>query len=154
MATQVDLKGKVAFIAGVADSTGYGWAIAKALANAGATIIVGTWPPVLKIFQMGLKKGNFDDDSVLEDGSKMVIEKVYPLDAVFDTPEDIPEEIKTNKRYAGLDGYTIQEVAEAVEKDYGKIDIVVHSLANGPEVTKPLLETPAICPPRRRGMKG
>ena len=29
-----DLTGKVAFIAGVADSTGYGWAIAKALADA------------------------------------------------------------------------------------------------------------------------
>jgi enoyl-[acyl-carrier protein] reductase I len=136
-----DLKGKVAFIAGVADSTGYGWAIAKALADAGATIIVGTWPPVLKIFQSGLKKGSFDEDSILSDGSKMTIEKVYPLDAVFDTPEDIPAEIKDNKRYAGLDGYTISEVAKAVEKDYGKIDILIHSLANGPEVTKPLLET-------------
>merc|ERR1712125_89932 len=41
----------------------------------------------------------------------------------------------------GLDGYTISEVAAQVEKDYGKIDILVHSLANGPEVTKPLLET-------------
>ena len=38
-----DLTGKVAFIAGVADSNGYGWAIAKALADAGATITVGTW---------------------------------------------------------------------------------------------------------------
>jgi len=28
-----------------------------------------------------------------------------------------------------------------VKKDFGKIDIMVHSLANGPEVTKPLLET-------------
>jgi len=116
-------------------------AIAKALADAGATIIVGTWPPVLKIFQGGLRKGSFDEDSVLSDGSKMEIEKIYPLDAVFDTPEDVPEEIKTNKRYAGLDGYTIEEVAKAVEADYGKIDILVHSLANGPEVTKPLLET-------------
>lgn len=141
MAASIDLKGKVAFIAGVADSTGYGWAIAKQLADAGATIIVGTWPPVLKIFQMSLKKGSFDDDSVLSDGSKMNIAKVYPLDAVFDTPEDVPEEILNNKRYAGLEGYTISEVAKAVEADYGKIDIVVHSLANGPEVTKPLLET-------------
>jgi len=141
MSASIDLKGKVAFIAGVADSTGYGWAIAKALANAGATIIIGTWPPVLKIFQMGLSKGNFADDSVLANGSKMVIEKVYPLDAVFDTPDDVPEEVKTNKRYAGLDGYTISEVAAQIAKDYGKIDIVVHSLANGPEVTKPLLET-------------
>ncbi len=141
MATSVDLKGKVAFIAGVADSSGYGWAISRALADAGATIIVGTWPPVLKIFQSGLKKGSFDSDSELSDGSKMVIEKVYPLDAVFDSPDDVPDEIKNNKRYAGLDGYTIEEVAKAVEADYGKIDILVHSLANGPEVTKPLLET-------------
>jgi len=141
MAKSIDLEGKVAFIAGVADSTGYGWAIAKALADAGATIIVGTWPPVLKIFERGLSKGQFDEDSILSDGSKMEIAKVYPLDAVFDSPDDVPEEIKTNKRYAGLDGYTIEEVAAAIEKDYGKIDIVVHSLANGPEVTKPLLET-------------
>ena len=141
MTMGMSLKGKVAFIAGVADSTGYGWAIAKALADQGARIIVGTWPPVLKIFERGLSKGQFDEDSILSDGSKMTIEKVYPLDAVFDTPDDVPDEIKENKRYAGLDGYTISEVAAAVEKDYGKIDILVHSLANGPEVTKPLLET-------------
>jgi enoyl-[acyl-carrier protein] reductase I len=141
MAKTVDLKGKVAFVAGVADSQGYGWAIARALADAGATIVVGTWPPVLKIFQMGLSKGQFDEDSTLSDGSKMTIEKVYPLDAVFDEPDDVPEDIKNNKRYAGLDGFTISEVAKAVEADYGKIDILVHSLANGPEVVKPLLET-------------
>lgn len=141
MATTLDLSGKVAFVAGVADSQGYGWAIARALADAGATIVVGTWPPVLNIFKMGLRKGQFDEDSALSDGSKMEIDKIYPLDAVFDTPEDVPEEIKTNKRYAGLDGYSISEVAEAVKADYGKIDILVHSLANGPEVKKPLLET-------------
>ena len=141
MSAKIDLTGKTAFIAGVADSSGYGWAIARALADAGATIIVGTWPPVLKIFEMGLRKGQFDEDSTLSDGSKMNIEKIYPLDAVFDEPEDVPEDIKTNKRYAGLDGFTISEVADAIEKDYGKIDILVHSLGNGPEVTKPLLET-------------
>ncbi|XP_042455535.1 enoyl-[acyl-carrier-protein] reductase [NADH] 1, chloroplastic-like [Zingiber officinale] len=32
-------------------------------------------------------------------------------------------------------------MTEAVTKDFGRIDILVHSLANGPEVTKPLLET-------------
>jgi len=85
--------------------------------------------------------GKFDEDMILSDGSKMSIAKVYPLDAVFDYPEDVPEETKNNKRYAGLDGFTISEVAESVGKDYGKIDILVHSLANGPEVTKPLMET-------------
>lgn len=38
--------GKRAFIAGVADDQGFGWAIAKALAAAGAEILVGTWVPV------------------------------------------------------------------------------------------------------------
>jgi enoyl-[acyl-carrier protein] reductase I len=139
-AKSVDLTGKTAFIGGVADANGYGWAIAKELAEAGATILTGTWPPVLKIFEMGLRKG-FGDAQVLSDGSTMQVAKVYPLDAVFDEPGDVPEEILTNKRYAGLSGYTVTEVAAAVAKDYGKIDILVHSLANGPEVTKPLLET-------------
>ncbi|KAJ8614248.1 hypothetical protein CTAYLR_001089 [Chrysophaeum taylorii] len=136
-----DLTGKVAFIAGVADSTGYGWAIAKALAEAGATITVGTWPPVLNIFKSSLEKGKFDEDCKLSDGRMMTIEKVYPLDAVFDYPDDVPPEIIENKRYAGLESFTISEVASQIAKDYGKIDFLVHSLANGPEVTKPLLET-------------
>lgn len=40
--------GKRAFVAGVADDNGYGWAIAKSLAAAGAEILVGTWVPVSK----------------------------------------------------------------------------------------------------------
>jgi len=137
----LDLTGKVAFVAGVADATGYGWAICKALAEAGATVTVGTWPPVLGIFEKSLRAGKFDDEMLLSDGSKMEIAKVYPLDAVFDTPADVPDDVKNNKRYAGLDGFTISEVADKLAADYGKIDIVVHSLANGPEVTKPLLQT-------------
>jgi len=136
----VDLTGKVAFIAGVADSTGYGWAIAKQLANAGATIVIGTWPPVLTLFERGLKKG-FGEDQKLMDGSDMQIAKIYPLDAMFSNPGEVPEDIKSSKRYAGLTGYDIESCAAAVAKDFGKIDILVHSLANGPEVTKPLLET-------------
>merc|ERR1712087_273209 len=78
---------------------------------------------------------------ILDDGSKMEIADVYPLDAVFDTPEMVPDEVMSNKRYAGLDGFSISEVAEKLEKDHGKIDFLIHSLANGPEVQKPLLET-------------
>ena len=60
----------------MADSNGYGWAITKALADAGATITIGTWPPVLKIFEKSLKNGKFDEDSILSDGSVMKIDKV------------------------------------------------------------------------------
>ena len=109
MALPIDCKGKVAFVSGMADPNGYGWAITKALAEAGATIVVGVWPPALKIFEMNLKRGKFDEEMTLADGSMMKIEKIYPQDAVYDTPEDVPEDIKTNKRYAGLDGYTYEE---------------------------------------------
>ena len=52
-------------------------------------------------------------------------------------------QVATNKRYAAASGqgFTVSECARSVEADFGKIDIIVHSLANGPEVTKPLLET-------------
>ncbi|KAL5766767.1 hypothetical protein ACOSP7_017384 [Xanthoceras sorbifolium] len=137
----IDLRGKRAFIAGIADDNGYGWAIAKSLAAAGAEILVGTWVPALNIFETSLRRGKFDESRVLPDGSLMEITKVYPLDAVFDNLEDVPEDIKTNKRYAGSSKWTVQEVAESVKQDFGSIDILVHSLANGPEVSKPLLET-------------
>ncbi|MBS0620595.1 MAG: enoyl-[acyl-carrier-protein] reductase [Verrucomicrobia bacterium] len=137
----INLKGKKAFIAGIGDDQGYGWAIAKALAEAGAEILIGTWTPVLKIFTQSWNAGKFDASRKLSNGEMMQYLKVYPLDAAFDKMEDVPEEIRSNKRYMDVSGYTVSEVAEQVAKDFGKIDILVHSLANGPEVKKPLLET-------------
>ncbi|CAI8612497.1 unnamed protein product [Vicia faba] len=137
----IDLRGKRAFIAGVADDNGYGWAIAKSLAQAGAEILVGTWVPALNIFESSLRRGKFDESRKLQDGSLFEIAKVYPLDAVYDTPEDVPEDVKTNKRYAGAKNWTVKEVVESVKNDFGTIDILVHSLANGPEVSKLLSET-------------
>uniref|UniRef100_UPI001CB8CE82 enoyl-[acyl-carrier-protein] reductase [NADH], chloroplastic-like n=1 Tax=Erigeron canadensis TaxID=72917 RepID=UPI001CB8CE82 len=137
----IDLRGKRAFIAGIADDTGYGWTIAKSLAAAGAEILVGTWVPAFNIFETSLRRGKFDKSRVLPDGSLMNITKVYPLDAIYDTPEDVPEDVKSNRRYAGSSKWTVKEVAESVKEDVGSIDIFVHSLANGPEVTKRLLQT-------------
>uniref|UniRef100_A0A7S0MYH1 Enoyl-[acyl-carrier-protein] reductase (NADH) n=1 Tax=Pyramimonas obovata TaxID=1411642 RepID=A0A7S0MYH1_9CHLO len=137
----IDLRGKRAFVAGVADDQGFGWAISKALAQAGCEVILGTWVPALNIFESSYRRGKFDENRVLSDGSLMEFKKVYAMDAVFDKPEHVPEDVKTNKRYAKNDGYTVTEVAEKVKADFGTIDFVVHSLANGPEVMKPLLET-------------
>jgi enoyl-[acyl-carrier protein] reductase I len=137
----LNLKGKKAFIAGIGDDQGYGWAIAKELAEAGAEIIIGTWTPLLKIFTTSWAQGKFDASRQLSNGSKMEYLKVYALDAMFDRPEDVPEETRTNKRYLDAAGYTISEVAAAIAKDFGRIDILVHALANAPEVKKPLLDT-------------
>ena len=138
----IDLSGKRAFVAGVADDNGYGWAIAKALNQAGASVCLGTWPPVFGLFTKMLERGKFDD-SIDFPGGKLTFEKVYPLDAVYDTPEDVPSEILADKRYKEASSYTVQECADKLKADFGEkpLDIVIHSLANGPEVKKPLLET-------------
>ena len=137
----LNLKGKRAFIAGIGDDQGYGWAIAKALAEAGVEILIGTWTPIHGIFTSNLERGRFDTSRKLSDGSLMEIAKVYSLDAAFDNPDDVPEATKSHKRYANASCYTISEVADAVASDYGSIDFFIHSMANGPEVSKPLLET-------------
>jgi enoyl-[acyl-carrier protein] reductase I len=139
----IDLSGKRAFVGGVADDNGYGFAIAKALAEAGAAVSVGTWPPALNIFRTLLERGKLEESMKLSDGRSFEFEKIYPLDAAFDTLADAPEEIRTNKRYQDVGDFSVAGVAERIRSDFGEgsLDIVVHSLANGPEVKKPLLET-------------
>lgn len=137
----IDLTGKRAFVAGVADDRGYGWAIVRALAAAGASVCVGTWPPTMRIFTKSLERGKLDMS--LPGGGTIEFEKIYPLDAVYDTPEAVPDDVKEDKRYAEVSDYTIQEVADALASDFGTpcLDVVVHSLANGPEVQNDLLAT-------------
>jgi len=139
----IDLTGKRAFVAGVADDGGFGFAIAKALAEAGASICVGTWPPALGIFETLLRRGKLDASLRLSDGSKLEFERIYPLDAEFDTLNDAPEELRSQRRYRERGDFSIEGVARRLADDFGEgcLDIVVHSLANGPEVTKPLMET-------------
>src|SRR5437660_10922780 len=139
----IDLKGKRALVAGVADDGGYGFAIAKALAEAGATVCTGTWPPALNIFLNLLERGKMDGARRMADGALRVFEKVYPLDAAYDTLADAPEEIRTNKRYREVGDFSVAGLAQRFVQDFGAqpLDIVIHSLANGPEVKKPLLET-------------
>lgn len=139
----IDLQGKRALVAGVADDNGFGFAIAKALAEAGASVCLGTWPPALGIFRTLLERGKLDGSLTLSDGRKMAFERVYPLDADHDVLDDVPAEVRDNKRYRDAGDFTIGGLAARLREDFGDqcLDVVVHSLANGPEVKKPLLET-------------
>ncbi len=138
----IDLSGKRALVAGVADDGGFGFAIAKALAQAGATVCVATWPPALNIFLTLLERGKLDESRTLPDGSLFTFERIYPLDAAYDDLESVPEDVRTSKRYANLGDFTIAGLKARVIEDFGEqpLDILFHSLANGPEVKKPLLE--------------
>lgn len=139
----IDLTGKRAFVAGVADDAGFGFAIAKALAEAGASVCVGTWPPALGIFKTLLERGKLDESLKLPGGGRLAFERIYPLDAEFDTYEDIPPDVRESKRYREHGDCSIDGLVRRLREDFGDrpLDIVVHSLANGPEVKKPLLET-------------
>jgi enoyl-[acyl-carrier protein] reductase I len=139
----IDLTGKRALVAGVSDDGGFGFAIAKALAEAGATICLGSWPPALGIFTKLLERGKMEESMRLSNGRKLEFERIYPLDAAFDDLADAPAEVRDNKRYKEVGDFSIQGMTDRLRSDFGEgsIDIVVHSLANAPEVKSPLVDT-------------
>ncbi len=139
----IDLTGKRAFVAGVADDGGFGFAIAKALAEAGASVCVGTWPPALGIFQTLLRRGKLDASLAMPGGGKLEFERILPLDAEYDVMADVPADVRENKRYKEHADFTLQGAADRLQADFGSpcLDIVVHSLANGSEVSRELLAT-------------
>jgi enoyl-[acyl-carrier protein] reductase I len=139
----IDLTGKRALVAGVSDDGGFGFAIAKTLAEAGASICLGSWPPALGIFTKLLERGKMEESMRLADGRKLEFERIYPLDAAFDDLADAPPEVRDNKRYKEVGDFSIQGMTDRLRADFGEgaLDIVVHSLANGPEVKSPLVDT-------------
>jgi enoyl-[acyl-carrier protein] reductase I len=139
----LDLKGRRALVAGVADDVGFGFAIARALADAGASVCLGCWPPALGIFETLLRRGKLDAARRLSDGRELHFERIYPLDAAYDTLADVPEDVRENRRYSGRGDFTISGLAQRMKDEFAvpQLDILVHCLANGPEVHKPLIET-------------
>src|SRR5476649_547050 len=116
---KIDLAGRRALVAGVADDGGFGFAIAKALAEAGASVCVGTWPPALNIFMNLLERGKMDASRRMTSGDLLTFERIYPLDAVYDTYDQIPEDVRTSKRYADVGDCSIGGVAARLVTDFG-----------------------------------
>jgi enoyl-[acyl-carrier protein] reductase I len=56
---------------------------------------------------------------------------------------EVPPDVLNNKRYQDLGDYSIAGMVARLVQDFGEhpLDIVIHSLANGPEVKKPLIDT-------------
>jgi enoyl-[acyl-carrier protein] reductase I len=79
----------------------------------------------------------------LAGGGTLVFERIFALDAEYDTLADAPLELRENRRYKEHDDFTIQGVADRLVAEFGEkpLDVVVHSIANGSEVKNPLLET-------------
>ncbi len=139
--TSIDLSGKVALVSGVGDNLSFAWFIAKGLQAAGAKIVLACHPRVIGIVEGVLTRDMDKASRLLPDGSEFKPVKVLPCDASYDTMDDVPEAVRTNRRYAQFPEYSIKGTIDAVAAEFGGIDIMIHSMAFSPEITKPLIDT-------------
>ena len=139
----IDLSGKVALVTGVGDNDSFAWYIGKALQHAGAKVVLACHPRLLTIVERLLESTTADDGpkKKLPDGSDFAPAKIFPCDVGYDTMADVPEEVRTDRRFARYPEYSIQGTVDAVGKEFGGIDILIHSVAFSREITKPLIDT-------------
>ncbi len=137
----INLSGKVALVSGVGDNISFAWYIGKTLQAAGATVVLACHPRVMGIVEGVLTRDVDRESRLLPDGSEFKPAKLFPCDASYDTMADVPEEIRTNRRYAQFPEYSIQGTVDAVAKEFGGIDILIHSIAFSSEIKKSLIET-------------
>jgi len=81
----VDLKGRRALVAGVADDVGFGFAIARTLAEAGASVCLACWPPALGIFETLLRRYDLADPALWR--LAQVVHEADIDDGLYDAPE-------------------------------------------------------------------
>src|SRR5688572_27921921 len=138
----IDFSGKVALVTGVADNDSFAWYIAKALQAAGAKLVLASHPRVVGIVESFLSR-DLDRESrkLPYVGGELKVEKLYPMDARFDTMADVDEATRNDKRWNKYPFYAIQEVVDAVGKEFGGIDILVHSMAFSREIKNRMVDT-------------
>jgi enoyl-[acyl-carrier protein] reductase I len=139
----IDLSGKIALVSGVGDNLSFAWYISKTLQAAGAKIVLACHPRFIGIVEGILRSTHADDTESrkMQDGSEFHPAKIFPCDANYDSMDDVPPEIKNDRRFAKFPEYSIQGTIDAIAKEFGGIDILIHSIAFSREVTKPLIDT-------------
>ena len=142
---KIDLTGKRALVAGVADDGGFGFAIAKALAEAGARSASAPGRRRSASSQTLLERGKMDESlHAARRRASCKFEQHLPARRRVRHARRRARRDAREQALQGPGDFTIQGArGQRLEADFGDqpLDIVVHSLANGPEVKKPLLET-------------
>jgi enoyl-[acyl-carrier protein] reductase I len=138
----LNLSGKLALVAGVGDNVGFAWHIAKALGAAGARLVFATHPRLANVVQNILDRDLDAESRVLPYGAgNLKVEQVIPCDVSYDTMADVDEKTLNDRRYSKHGDYSIQGLAQKLTKDYGAVDIVVHSIAFSPEIKNKAVDT-------------
>jgi enoyl-[acyl-carrier protein] reductase I len=138
----IDFTGKVALVTGVGDNESFAWFISKALQAAGAKVVLACHPRMVGIVESFLSRPQDAESRKLPYGDgEFKPEKVLACDASYDTMADVPESVRNDRRYSKFPEYSIQGTVEAVGKEFGGIDIIIHSIAFSREITKRAVET-------------
>ena len=139
----IDLTGKRALVAGVADDGGLRLRHRQGAGRGRRLDLRGHLAAGAGHLHEAARARQDGRVDAADDGRRLEFERIYPLDAAFDTLADVPADIRENKRYKEQGDFTIQGLTERLRQDFGErgLDIVVHSLANGPEVKSPLVDT-------------
>lgn len=144
----LDLSGKVALVTGVGDNESFAWFIAKALQAAGARVVLAVHPRLVNIVENILASDNPDDVAarVLPFGrGSFAPAKILPCDVSFDSMADVPEATRTDRRYKRIEDkfgdYSVQGMVDAVGKEFGGIDVLIHSVAFSPEIKNAAIAT-------------
>jgi len=138
----LDLGGKIALVTGVGDNESFAWYIAKALQAAGARLVFGCHPRMKGIVENILEREADAETRVLPFGAGTLrVEKILPCDVSFDTMADVDEKTRNDRRFNRHGNFAIQDMIEAVAKDFGAIDVLIHSIAFSPEIKNKALNT-------------
>lgn len=135
----LSLKGKTALVTGVADNVGFGWHIAKTLQSAGADVVISCHPRVKSILERYLEKDKYAESRILPfDAGVFEPKAVISCDVAYDDIEQLQKNLPEQKGYN--DDVSIQGLMHKFEERFSSLDILVHSVAFSPEITKPHLE--------------
>jgi len=138
----LDLSGKTALVTGVGDNVGFAWHIAKALQAAGARLVFASHPRLVNIVENILEREPDAPSRVLPFGAGNIkVEKVIACDVGFDSIADVDEKTRNDRRYNKHGDFSIQGMLDIYKKQFDAIDVLIHSVAFSPEITKKMVET-------------
>jgi enoyl-[acyl-carrier protein] reductase I len=138
----IDLSGKLALVTGVTDWDSFAWHIAKALQAAGARVVLSCHPRVVGIVQSILDRDLDAEKRVLPfNAGTLKVEKLLACDVGYDTMADVDEKTRNDRRYAKHGDFSVQGMVETVAKEFGSIDILIHSIAFSPEIKNLAVDT-------------
>ncbi|MFM7149479.1 MAG: SDR family oxidoreductase, partial [Gemmataceae bacterium] len=117
--------------------------MSKGLQAAGAKMVWAVHPRMMTIVD-GFLKGQAAEDiearKLPYNAGTLKVDKLLPCDVSYDSLADVPENVRSDRRYQRVEkehgDYSIEGMVKKVGEEFGRIDVLIHSVAFSPEITK------------------